>query len=226
MQLDVKYIYFHEINWYIVTRVVKDHDSMETSWDLSAIIGDGKREERRGGRFLNEIYVTEMGISWVNQGRASYIDKEEERRRTRFRRDTASMCDLTSAASRRRRYRGVMEANITPNVDLFTRARPCYTPRCLNRRCFNRGHKTQNMHTWLCINCEIYINFRNRWNNRYTVSVKLTKYRKGTTKLKRYSVFSATGLKNAGNIVMMYTAHLQNKQGEKWEKNCALYTEE
>jgi len=53
----------------------------------------------------------------------------------------------------------------------------------------------------------------------------ITYYKKGMIKVQRYSVFLATGLKKPGNLVMVYTIHLQNKPGKRWEK-IALYMEE
>jgi len=43
---------------------------------------DNGIEECWWGRFLNENYITDMGITLANQERTSYIDKEEERTRT------------------------------------------------------------------------------------------------------------------------------------------------
>ena len=71
---------------------------------------------------------------------------------SRFRRETASIygpgsSDMTSEASRRRRYRGVLEANNTPNIAHFTREKPTLDTSMLHRRRFNQGHKTQNKQT-------------------------------------------------------------------------------
>jgi len=60
-----------------------------------------------------------------------------------------------------------------------------------------------------------------------SISQTLIKYlityyciRKGMIKVKRYLVFWGKGLEKAGNLVMVYTAHPQNKQG----KNPVQYT--
>ena len=83
-------------------------------------------EERRRGRFLNESYVAEMGTSMCGP----------------------CSSDLTSVASQRPGYRGVLKANSTHTISHFIRATPIFdTPGCLHRRRFNRRHKTQNKHT-------------------------------------------------------------------------------
>jgi len=90
----------------------------------------GKREARLAdrGHFLDENYVTEIGISWVNQERASYIANE---------------------ASWRCQYRGVLEANVTPNITHFTRAMPMLdTPDVYMDGASIKGIKTQNKHIY------------------------------------------------------------------------------
>ena len=84
LQLDVKYIYFHQIIWSVTKQVVNGSWHRKNVVIFWAIIVDGEREECHGvgGCFLNKSYVTKMGTTWANQQQVFYIVNEEEQTRT------------------------------------------------------------------------------------------------------------------------------------------------
>ena len=159
---------------------------MEMLLDFWAIIVDWKREERRYGvAFLTK--ATSLKWELDKSIRSGHLTSPKRRREyeqwmrqnaivqtspvnvqgiliqySRFHWETASVCgpglsDLTLAALRQRRNGSVLEANSPPSIPHFT----CATSILDTTNVYIDGASIEG------------IKNRNRWNNAYTISVRL-----------------------------------------------------